>query len=102
MPDTLSSLLALRRPMLLVRAVRFALADYPRRRLLRRLVPGEERVDRIVPRLFEIEAALEEQRQSGDSAYSAARHIEALVALVGEIARLEADAAMPLLVAANA
>ena len=74
----------LRRPRILVSAVRFALPDYRRNRLLRRLTPGETAPERVLPRLIETEARIEETRLAGDSAYNIADHIEVLVALVAE------------------
>jgi hypothetical protein len=81
-PD--KTLADLRRPGLLMRAVRFGLADYHRGRLLKRLVPGETRADRILPRLIEAEARLEDTRRNGDAAYSISTHVEVLVALIAE------------------
>lgn len=77
----------MRRPTLLMRAVRFALAEYPRARLLRQLAPGEAEAERIVPRLFAVEEQFEDMRRRKDVTYSPARHIEVLVALVSEVQR---------------
>ncbi len=84
MSDYSKILTEMRRPGLLMRAVRFGLADYHRGRLLKRLVPGETAAERILPRLIEAEARLEDTRRSGDAAYSIADHIEVLVALIAE------------------
>lgn len=84
MSDYSNILSDLRRPGLLMRAVRFGLADYSRGRLLKRLVPGESLTERIVPRLIEAEARLEEIRRSGDASYSVSDHVEVLVALIAE------------------
>lgn len=84
MSDYSKILSEMRRPGLLMRAVRFGLADYHRGRLLKRLVPGETMADRIVPRLFEAEARLEEIRRNGDATYSISDHVEVLVALIAE------------------
>lgn len=84
MSDFRKTLAEMRRPGLLMRAVRFGLADYRRTRDLRRLTPGETRPDRVVPRLIAAEAVLEDTRVRGDAAYSISAHIEVLVALVAE------------------
>jgi Family of unknown function (DUF6477) len=83
-PNTL--LAALRRPKLLIRAARFGLADYDRARDLKRLMrtPAAPSPQVAVTRLFEQEADLEETRKAGGAAYSAARHVEVLIALIAE------------------
>ncbi|MDD9978310.1 MAG: DUF6477 family protein [Boseongicola sp.] len=89
-PQTLLS--NLRRPGLLVRAAKHGLLDYKRERTLTRILgtsrkqPSEETVER----LLEVEAAMEENRRNGDAAYSAARHVEYLVALLAEVRLLAA------------
>jgi hypothetical protein len=84
MPDTWTSLATLRRPRLLMRAARFGLAEYRRDRDLRRLVPMVASPEETVPRLMSQEERLEATRLKGDASYSAARHIEVLIALLGE------------------
>lgn len=84
MSDFDKTLAAIRRPGLLMRAVRFGLADYHRGRLLKRLLPGETAPDRILPRLIEAEARLEDTRRLGDAGYSVSAHVEVLVALIAE------------------
>jgi len=76
----------LRRPKLLIRAARFGLADYDRERDLRRLMhaPAAPAPGRAVTRLIEAEARLEDIRKSGGAAYSPARHVEILIALMAE------------------
>ena len=82
----LSVLSRLRRPKLLIRAARFGLADYNRERDLRRLMhaPAAPAPTKAVPRLIEEEARLEDIRKSGGAAYSPARHVEVLIALMAE------------------
>lgn len=84
MPDFRTSLSEIRRPGILMRAVGFALADYHRQSALKRYVPEENRPERIVSKLFETEARIEEVRQSGSSTYSICEHIEVLAALIAE------------------
>lgn len=86
MQDPQTILNALRRPRLLVRAARLGLPDYVRDRCLRRLMPGE-----ILPKpglafasLVDREHQINEIRRAGDVTYSAARHIELLIALIEE------------------
>ena len=84
MSDFPTALSEIRRPGILMRAVRFALADYHRPSALKRFAPDEKRPEGIVSKLFETEAMIEKNRQSGSSAYSICDHIEVLVALVAE------------------
>jgi hypothetical protein len=85
MTDFRALLADLRRPRLLIRAARFGLADYHRDRDLRRLVSAPTTPERAVPRLLQEEEQLEETRRAGDAAYSVARHIEVLIALMAEV-----------------
>ena len=81
-----ASLTSLRRPRLLIRAARFGIADYDRRRALPRLVDiacGAENA-KILDALLLAEADAENQRRAGFATYSIARHIELLVALMVE------------------
>lgn len=91
MSDFPKALAELRRPGLLMRAVRHGLGDYQRGRLLKRLAQGETVPERALPRLFEAEARLEATRRAGDAGYSIPRHIELLVTLVAETLALRPD-----------
>lgn len=81
----------MRRPRLLIRAARFGLADYDRRRSLGRIFRGDSAAQQMnpLPPLIEREAACEAQRRAGDAGYSAARHVEILIALISEAHRAE-------------
>jgi hypothetical protein len=46
-------------------------------------------------RLIDIEAELEEQRTGPDAAYSLTRHVDVLIAIVGEAQELRASQASP-------
>lgn len=86
MNQVTDTLAALRRPRLLIRAARFGLAEYNRERDLKRLMrlsclPSPETA---VEGLMEEEARLESGRKAGDAAYSLARHVEVLIALMAE------------------
>lgn len=89
----LSVLNRLRRPKLLIRAARFGLADYNRDRDLKRLMraAAAPAPSLAVPRLIEEEARLEDSRTSGGAAYSPARHVEVLIALMAEARLLPRD-----------
>lgn len=84
MSDYRKNLTDLRRPSILMSAVRHGLPAYQRGRMLKRLTPGDTSPLRTLPRLIEAEAVLEETRLRGDANYSIPRHIEVLVALVAE------------------
>ncbi|MEX0310709.1 MAG: DUF6477 family protein [Tateyamaria sp.] len=92
MQDILSMLGALRRPRLLMRAARIGAEDYRRSAHLPRLL-GYGQLPRhgaALMRLIEIEGELNAQRVSDDSSYSLLRHIDILIAIVGEARILRA------------
>ncbi|MGR3454672.1 DUF6477 family protein [Pseudooceanicola sp.] len=96
MQDVLTRLTALRRPALLMRAARFGAAEYRRERTLRRHfvfgpLPGPTEA---LVRLLEIEGWQEDCRRTGDAAYSIQRHVDTMIAVLGE-ARLAAEARGP-------
>jgi Family of unknown function (DUF6477) len=84
MTDCRTMLASLRRPRLLMRAARFGLGEYRRDRDLRRYVAGHTSPEDTVSSLMSVEARLEATRITGDAAYSVARHIEVLIALLAE------------------
>ncbi len=86
MTDPHSQLNAMQRPTLLVRAARFGLCDYQRDRDLPKLtrtgsLPSPSRAFGL---LISEELSLEETRRQGTATYSFTRHIEVLIALMGE------------------
>lgn len=86
MQDILSMLNALHRPRLLIRAARIGAEDYRRAAHLPRLL-GYGQLPRhgaALMRLMEIEGELNALRLSEDSSYSLLRHIDLLIAIVGE------------------
>lgn len=92
MQDVLSMLQSLKRPRLLMRAARIGAEEYRRTAHLPRLL-GYGNLPRHAPalmRLMEIEAELNTQRVEDDSAYSLLRHIDVLIAIVGEARVLQA------------
>ena len=86
MSDIHTLLAELKRPRLLIRAARLGLAQYSRTRDLRRLMRGAvaPAPGAALARLMDEEAQLEEVRKSGEAAYSLARHIEILIAILAE------------------
>lgn len=86
MTALIETLATTRRPRLLVRAARFGLEEYNRNRDLRRILRGDSvpAPSDAVTRLMDMEAAHEDTRQRGDASYSIARHLEVLIALMGE------------------
>ncbi|WP_334062103.1 DUF6477 family protein [Limimaricola cinnabarinus] len=89
MQDPLSRIAALKRPPLLVEAARFGIDGYDRARLLPRLIgAGGFGPARAATALLDREAEIEARRRSGD--YRPARHVELIVALMGEARLLRA------------
>ncbi|NEX44954.1 DUF6477 family protein [Pseudotabrizicola algicola] len=84
MSDFRAPLADLRRPKLLMHAARFGVSDYRRERDLRRLISLPASPEATVSQLLSQEDKLEQNRQRGDAAYSIARHIEVLIALLAE------------------
>lgn len=93
MQDLLSMLNTLRRPGLLIRAARLGAQDYSRTRHLQRLL-GYGALPRHAPalmRLLEIEGTLNDQRCNADAGYSLPRHVDILIAMMGEAHLLRAS-----------
>ena len=86
MMDPIEILARIRRPRLLVRAARFGLEEYDRRRDLRRLMKCGEppSPERAFQRLIDEEARIEETRRKGDATYSISAHVDVLIALMAE------------------
>lgn len=84
---------ALRRPPLLIRAARIGAQDYKRERDLRRLLkcqalPGHRQ---SVMKLMEEEGILNESRTNGDGNYNVTRHVEVMIAMLGEALLIRSD-----------
>jgi hypothetical protein len=92
MQDILGMVGSLNRPRLLVRAARFGLDGYNRASHLPRLLGGlvPERSGAAILQLLAIEAELEARRTAGAADYAYARHVEVLIALMGEARLLRA------------
>lgn len=93
MQDILSMLHALRRPALLMRAARIGAEDYRRTTHLPRLLGYGvlPRHGSALMKLMEIEATINQQRVSSDTSYSLVKHIDILIAMVGESRVLRAS-----------
>lgn len=86
MKDIQSLLNSLRRPGLLIRAARHGAAEYRRDVHLPRHL-GYRKLPRSGPalvRLMEIEEDMNTRRRAGDASYSLERHVDVLIALMGE------------------
>ncbi len=93
MQDLMGLLSALRRPRLLIRTARIGAKDYNRDRHLQRIL-GYGSLPRPAPalmRLMELEQDLDTQRREDDAGYSLHRHLDILIAMMGEIQLLQAS-----------
>ncbi|NCO87464.1 MAG: hypothetical protein GW886_12620 [Rhodobacterales bacterium] len=92
MLDILGLVGSLRRPQLLVRAARFGVDDYSRSATLPRLLHcvAMPRSGPAIMRLLDIEADLNDRRVAQAADYSVARHVEVLIAVMGEARLLRA------------
>lgn len=94
MLDLQTRIATLKRPGLLVRAVRFGIDDYRRSVHLGRLL-GLETLPKhaqAIVQLLDIEAELDGLRVAHSGRYSPARHVEILIAIAGEARLLRATA----------
>ena len=84
--DRSFALSKIKRPSLLIRAARFGLCDYRRDRDLKRILRTDRMAtpSRVLPRLMDEEAQMNETRTQGDAGYNVSRHIEVLIALMAE------------------
>ncbi|MEN8891266.1 DUF6477 family protein [Planktotalea arctica] len=89
MLDTASQIAALRRPKLLVKAANIAAKDYRRKIHLPRVLRGPvpPKANAVLVQLCDLENHMNALRKTRDAAYSAARHVEVLVALIIEAQR---------------
>ena len=93
MQDILSIMQTLHRPQLLMRAARIGAVEYRRSAHLPRLL-GYGRTPKTAAallKLIEYEDELNIQRKSGESAYNLVRHLDVLIAIVGEARILRAS-----------
>jgi hypothetical protein len=95
MKDILSIVSELRRPRLLIRAARIGAQDYRRDPHLHRILGygALPRPGAALMQLMAMEADHDERRRGGDAGYSVSRHVEILVAMMGEAKLLRAASA---------
>ncbi|MRU14157.1 hypothetical protein FDP25_01820 [Roseovarius sp. A21] len=96
MKDVLATIHAVRRPGLLIRAARIGAAQYRRTNHLIRLIGAMPPASSgaALDQLIELEAEIDSQRKNEQAEYSPARHVEILIAMMGE-ARLFREARHP-------
>ena len=97
MQDALTILHKLRRPKMLMRAAQIGVAEYKRVAHLPRLL-GYGRVPKqseAILKLIEIEKNLKALRKAGESADNLLRHIDVMIAIVGEARDLRASQPKP-------
>lgn len=93
MKDIFSQVQDLRRPRLLIRAARHGADEYQRDQHLKRhlgLGPLPRNGQALI-RLMESEAVLNEQRRGNDAEYSLIKHVDVLIAIMGEARLLRAS-----------
>ena len=93
MQDLMSMLNSLHRPRLLVRAARLGAQDYRRDRHLQRILGygALPRTAVALVRLMELERGLNDQRLDDDAGYSLPRHVDVLIAMMGEAQLMRAS-----------
>jgi hypothetical protein len=93
MQDVLTLLNGLRRPRLLIRTARLGAEDYRRDiHLSRHLGYGRlPRSGEALMSLIEIESELDEMRRADSTGYSLVRHVDVLIAMMGEARLLRAS-----------
>ncbi len=86
MHNPMSRLANISRPRLLVRAARLGTEEFNRDRSLRRILKGEAvpAPGQAFEQLYGREAEMDQMRRVGEAAYSPARHVELLAALINE------------------
>ena len=96
MTPTIPDLAHLRRPALLIEAARLGVATYCRERTLRRHLGDLHHPDSeaVLETLLEIEEELNQLRRHDYAGYSPARHVDVVIAILGEV-RLMRLAACP-------
>jgi hypothetical protein len=93
MQDILGIMTGLRRPRLLIRAARIGADEYRRERHLQRLLGygATPRNATALMRLLELEQVMNAQRVDNDAGYSLTRHLDILIAMMGEARILRAS-----------
>ncbi|WP_417807648.1 DUF6477 family protein [Thioclava sp.] len=96
-PDLRQTLEALRRPPLLVRAARFGVQDYSRKRDLKRLLHTSDlpRPGAALFQLIDLEAEQDALRRAGEATYILTRQIDLLIAIMAEARLLPRAPTLP-------
>ena len=86
MSALIETLRTLHRPRILMSAARHGVSDYDRTRSLARILRQDvtPSPEQALSELMRQEAELERDRMNGDAAYSVTRHIDLLIAMLGE------------------
>ncbi|KZY46468.1 hypothetical protein A3731_31975, partial [Roseovarius sp. HI0049] len=94
MTYTIPDLARLRRPALLIEAARLGVVNYNRERTLRRHLGDLHHPDSeaVLETLLEIEDELNQMRRNGYAGYSPARHVDVVIAILGEVRLMRAAA----------
>jgi len=94
MLDLHSRIATLKRPTLLARAARFGVDDYRRTVHLHRILKCDAlpRHGAAIMQLLEIESEIDALRKDGSASYRPARHVEVLIAIMGEAHLMRATA----------
>ncbi len=95
MQDVLSRMSQMRRPCILLRAAKSGTEDYLRDQHLARIF-GRGKLPRhgaALMRLIELEADVDKARRIGDPTYSIVKHVDLLIAMLGEARLLRASQA---------
>lgn len=92
MQDLLGMIASRKRPSLLLKAARIGANHYSRNRMLKHILARDSlpRTGEAIMTLLELEDLHNERRNTGDANYSAKRHVEVLIALLGEARLLRA------------
>lgn len=94
MTPSLNHMSRLRRPRLLIEAARIGVTDYSREATLRRHLGYLHHPDSetALEELLEIEDELNQMRKDGNAGYSPARHVDVVIAMLGEARLIRASA----------
>ncbi|MFQ6548386.1 DUF6477 family protein [Aestuariibius sp. 2305UL40-4] len=86
MQDILSMVARLKRPALLIRAARHGVDEYSRERHLRRVLKTEATLSpgEALMQILLAEAEIDESRRTAAVGYSAAAHVDLLIAMMAE------------------
>ncbi|MEQ8896764.1 MAG: DUF6477 family protein [Roseovarius sp.] len=94
MTHVIPDLTHLRRPALLIEAARIGVANYCREKTLRRHLGDLHHPDSgaMLETLLEIEEELNQLRRNDYAGYSPARHVDVVIAILGEVRLMRAAA----------